>query len=439
MSKKTWILISCLVLSLTLGLGGSLAYLTDTDTRVNTFTMGNVDITLEEPNGQQYDIMPGTTAKDKVAYIKNNGSNAAYVWMTVAVPHAMADYVWPEFAAPDANYGGQLWGYDDENGRQLATENKAGIEGWWNCYDAFDEARRGYRVYTYICHNALGVGDNTINILEGVTMDGRVTLIDGMYYEVVNGDKRMLCAQDDLEVIVTGHAIQADGIGDWQQAYTSYTGQWGDMVIDTEAESKGKTYTSSATVNEYIVLPDNDENSDCITATGEDTVVVINGGKYDIGTNYNPCAVWAKEGATVEIHDGEFLCDARDDLSATKHIDLIYAGSGPKGSETKGTILIYGGRFGAEGSTPGNPGAWLLNEKDGYGEIIVMGGDFLNWNPAGNTSEGNPTNFVPEEGYEVWIDQQGEEQWYCVRPSDDPILVYWAAEGKIQVYPVPNP
>ena len=48
MSKKTWILISCLVLSLTLGLGGSLAYLTDTDTRVNTFTMGGVDIKLEE-------------------------------------------------------------------------------------------------------------------------------------------------------------------------------------------------------------------------------------------------------------------------------------------------------------------------------------------------------------------------------------------------------
>ena len=76
MSKKTWILISCLVLSLTLGLGGSLAYLTDSDTKVNTFTMGNVDITLNENFQQGSQFVPGKDI-EKEAWIENTGSNEA--------------------------------------------------------------------------------------------------------------------------------------------------------------------------------------------------------------------------------------------------------------------------------------------------------------------------------------------------------------------------
>ena len=85
MSKKTWILISCLVLSLTLGLGGSLAYLTDRDADVNVFTMGNVDIELVEDFTQGSELIPGVKI-NKDAHIENTGKNDAWVWMTVAIP-----------------------------------------------------------------------------------------------------------------------------------------------------------------------------------------------------------------------------------------------------------------------------------------------------------------------------------------------------------------
>ena len=413
MSKKTWILIASLVLSLTLGLGGSLAYLTDTDTKVNTFTMGDVEIKVEEELGQQYDgMMPGVTV-DKVAMIENTGSNNAYVWMTVAIPQELEKYIELE------------WRADDDKGAWLGDNPDVGAV---NRYELRDEAGRAYVVETYVWFEAIGNGEKTDNLLKGVKLNEYVNIVDGQYYFMGwndQGDKVMepIPSFDGMEIIVTGHAIQSEGFEStgWEGAYKAYMGQWeGALRVENNPKSEGKTYTSSATVNEYIVLPDDDENSDCITASGEDTVVVINGGMYDIGTNFNPCAVWAKDGATVEIHGGEFWCDARETVNANDHIDLIYAGASNGGNPTKGTILIYGGRFGAEGSTPENPGAWLLNEKDGYGEIIVYGGDFLNWNPAGNTSEGNPTNFVAD-GQVVWMEtnEENNEVWYHVRNDNE--------------------
>ena len=44
MSKKTITLCVALILALTLGLGGTLAYLSDTDADVDVMTLGNVKI-----------------------------------------------------------------------------------------------------------------------------------------------------------------------------------------------------------------------------------------------------------------------------------------------------------------------------------------------------------------------------------------------------------
>ena len=92
MSKKTWILISCLVLSLTLGLGGSLAYLTDRDADVNVFTMGNVDIELTEEFQQGAELMPGKDITKDVK-VKNTGKNDAYIRVHIAMPTDLVDYL----------------------------------------------------------------------------------------------------------------------------------------------------------------------------------------------------------------------------------------------------------------------------------------------------------------------------------------------------------
>ena len=63
------------------GIGGSLAWFTDTENTTNTFTVNHVDINLKEDNwkGQDKAFMPGDTiSKDPVVTL-NEGSSPAYV------------------------------------------------------------------------------------------------------------------------------------------------------------------------------------------------------------------------------------------------------------------------------------------------------------------------------------------------------------------------
>lgn len=91
--NRKWVLIAALVLSIAMATSGTLAYLTDKDTKTNTFTLGNVDITLNEDNWEDNStLIPGkAVAKDPT--IKNNGKNDAYVWMKVKIPSNIYSYI----------------------------------------------------------------------------------------------------------------------------------------------------------------------------------------------------------------------------------------------------------------------------------------------------------------------------------------------------------
>ena len=74
-----------------LGIGGTLAYLTDSEQHTNVFTVGDVSIDLEEPNYvaltalQKTNIVPNQElAKDP--FIKNTGVNDSIVFMKLTVP-----------------------------------------------------------------------------------------------------------------------------------------------------------------------------------------------------------------------------------------------------------------------------------------------------------------------------------------------------------------
>lgn len=95
MKKKLTLVVTCVVLVAAMVIGGTLAYFTDTKSAENTFTMGNVKITLDEtdvknPRGgrvtkNDYGTMqPGqVVVKDPV--IHNKGANNAYVRAKVTV------------------------------------------------------------------------------------------------------------------------------------------------------------------------------------------------------------------------------------------------------------------------------------------------------------------------------------------------------------------
>ena len=98
--SKALLLTLCAVLLIAASVLGTMAYLTSTDTVTNTFTVGKVEIKLDEtdvtnPTGPRvqansYKLMPGTTyTKDPTVTVKA-GSEESYVRMKVTFNNAAA-------------------------------------------------------------------------------------------------------------------------------------------------------------------------------------------------------------------------------------------------------------------------------------------------------------------------------------------------------------
>lgn len=249
MSKKTWILIACLVLSLTLGLGGSLAYLTDRDTKVNTFTMGDVDITLNE-NYQQGSAFVPNKPIEKEAWIENTGANDAWVWMTVALPRVLEG---ESVAAANDNYvhintPGAFWfGYQDkENYWNSASATGIPIQSGEpsfpvnaeHTWKVDPECAPGqiviidgveYYVETRLYNGILKPGEKTNYGISSVYLDAHVDYdpIENKYYYINNGSKTEINYDlSDVKIIVSAFAIQAEGFETVEDAYAAYMGQW---------------------------------------------------------------------------------------------------------------------------------------------------------------------------------------------------------------------
>ncbi len=84
MKKKVLIAVCALALVVVVAIGGTVAWLTDKTAEVkNTFTYGDINITLAETTGAEYKIIPGNDiAKDPKVTVKS-GSEACYLFVKV--------------------------------------------------------------------------------------------------------------------------------------------------------------------------------------------------------------------------------------------------------------------------------------------------------------------------------------------------------------------
>lgn len=149
--------------------------------------------------------------------------------------------------------------------------------------------------------------------------------------------------------------------------------------------------TSSATLN----LANNTiSNSEDIWADGKWSVISVDGGtltiegKGTIKAKENDCyAIDVKNGGKVIINDGTFI----------GNISSVYV--------TEGEVIINGGRFEIQQLSELGDYRYLLNcldesYKSGKASIKVYGGEFVNFNPANNASEGVNTSYLAN-GYKV--------------------------------------
>ncbi len=167
--------------------GGTLAYFTDDDAQVNTFTVGDVAIDLWEDFGGNTgieELIPATgsaqngTLKngiEKEVYVDNTGSEAAYVRVHIAIPQLLDNGAETFDAGKNVlhfNYSEESIGKGKWDWSKSADDGKQ--VGDWNYYETKIDGV-DYNVYVVTYGTALETGETTVDAMSQVYLDSKVT------------------------------------------------------------------------------------------------------------------------------------------------------------------------------------------------------------------------------------------------------------------------
>ena len=210
--RRILLLVACAVLLVSLSVGATLAYLTSTtETVKNTFTVGNVNITLDEaevdeygknPNGRtedgnEYKLLPGHVyAKDPTVTVKGT-SEDCYVRIVLKITN---------YDKLQAILGADVKPQDLVNG----TWDSAS----WPC--------AGYEIKD-------GVATCEFRYKEVVEKSDSDTKLAALFTEIkIDGAKvteKNIGTLEEVEIQIQAHAIQADGFADAAAAWAAYSTQ----------------------------------------------------------------------------------------------------------------------------------------------------------------------------------------------------------------------
>lgn len=186
--RKTLILAACAIMLVCATIAGTLAYLTDTKYVTNTFTVGNVGITLNEAavdpdgtyvtdvnnrtNSNGYHLLPGHSYIKDPKITVSEGSEDCYLFVKVE---------------------NGLKGAEDTStiASQMASNRWVQVKGNVNVY-VYATLKDGKTVPTVVTAN------DEVPVFDSFTISGNV-------------DGEALLAYAKAEIKVTAYAIQADG------------------------------------------------------------------------------------------------------------------------------------------------------------------------------------------------------------------------------------
>ena len=208
--SKALLLTLCAVLLVAASVMGTMAYLTSTDKVENTFTVGNVKITLDEAKvntdgtpvtpaervkANEYKLLPGHTYNKDPMVTVLSGSEASYIKMTVTFSKASAlDAI---FAPTGADLTSIFNGYDSAN---------------WIYKGNTKDATANTRTYEFWYKETVGAptADVALDALfDSITVPGTIT-------------NKQLDTIKGMTITVNAHAIQADGFADADDAWDHY-------------------------------------------------------------------------------------------------------------------------------------------------------------------------------------------------------------------------
>lgn len=207
--KKMLMAVVAIVLIVVVSVSATFAYLTADDSVENTFTVGKVEITLDEADvntdgspvegaervkENDYKLLPGHTyIKDPMVTVKE-GSEASYIKMTVTFSKAGAlDAI---FAPTGADLTSIFDGYDPAS---------------WIYKGNTEDATKDTRTYEFWYKDAVGAPDADVALealFDSITVPGTIT-------------KEQLATIEGMTITVNAYAIQADGFDDAEAAWAA--------------------------------------------------------------------------------------------------------------------------------------------------------------------------------------------------------------------------
>lgn len=241
MNKKLITMLAALGLVGCVGVGSTLAYLTDTTKTVeNVFTVGKVDVEIEENFEQNSLLMPvtgsaqDTTGKNplkggikKEVFVKGvEGTQPAYVRVHIAIPNVLDDGDSTFDAAKNVLHFN--WsGYDYKGSdNQWCWFDKVGGSNW-NYYETTVDGVL-YDVYVVTYLQTLEAGETTETAaMNQVYLDKKVTSSD---VEKINAK-----LGDDWKILVAAEAVQAANFDD---AYSALNAGFGTPKAETSPFNK---------------------------------------------------------------------------------------------------------------------------------------------------------------------------------------------------------
>lgn len=358
--KKTIAMVLVIALCCAVSVGLTVAYLTDRDSVANVFTVGDVEIKLDEAFDQGSNLVPGVVIQ-KEPTITNTGDNDAWVWATIAIPAELdnddASKNVIHFNYDKDYVNDTMWTWTDDQGWMISEMEIEGVM---------------YNVYTVLYQTALVPGAVTEPVMTRVYMDTNVDIDpNGDWYVVENGNTTKLewnSEEDGSPVIyVSAYAIQAEGFATVQEAYAAYQAQWGDngveiapIVIDLAEEKVDNeetfVYEGNRVVEDGTLNVTTDALYGTYTPAGSSTTfndvdLVTKGG----GVNVWGTAVW---------NGGDITTNSMS--TSGRHVFYV---------ADQGHLTINGGEFTFSPTNLTRKGYYLCAHGAGA-EIIVNGGIF---------------------------------------------------------------
>ena len=180
-SSRTFIAMLALVLVIGCAVGGTVAWLvSSTDPVVNTFTYGDINITLGETTGNDYKIIPGVNIDKNPKVTVKGGSEACWLFVKVEEEN------WPTFTESDGT-----------------RKVKYGIADGWTALTG--ETGVYYREVVAV------TADTSFDVLAGNV----VTVSE----ELTKAEVNSITADNQPKLTFTAYAVQKDGIADASTAW----------------------------------------------------------------------------------------------------------------------------------------------------------------------------------------------------------------------------